>query len=147
MPYEEDKLLHEIPVKKKTLGEVIHKAGEWYDDKTKCSPFDIIEGYVLEAQYNDLKQTEEYLREENNKYYKQIQRLKEGSNTDSDEENKDYLNLMLDLKRIEKIVRRIDKRMRKTKDDDVAVRCANAIGLLEGKKLLLLQAVTHVKRK
>jgi len=63
-----------------------------------------------------------------------------------EEENKDYLNLMIDIKRIEKIIRRLDKRSRKSKDDDVTVRCANAIGLLEGKKLQLILAVTNVTK-
>jgi len=147
MPYEEDKLLHEPVVERKKLGRVIHKAGEWYNDKTQCSPHDIIEGYVLESQFNTMEETNEYLRNENKKYYNEIVRLKEGNSAVLEEENQDHLNLMYDIKRIEKVIRRLDKRSRISKDTDVTVRCANAIGLLEGKKLLLIQAVTHVKRK
>jgi len=54
---------------------------------------------------------------------------------------------MIDIKRIDKVIRRLDKRSKKSKNDDVTVRCANAIGLLEGKKLLLIQAVTHITKK
>jgi len=77
--------------------------------------------------------------------YELKQMIAELQGKDPEEETKDYLNLMTDVKRIDKCLRRLDKRMRKTKLDDVAVKCANAIGLLEGKKLLLIQAVIHKK--
>jgi len=131
--------------KKKNIGRVIHKAGEWYDNHSKCSPHDIIEGYETQQAYDMLKEREEYFRNENARLENQLQNIKKGNTEVTEEE--EYLNLMIDIKRIDKAIRRLDKRMRKSKDDDVAVRCANAIGLLEGKKLVLIQAVTHVKRK
>ncbi len=143
-PYEENKEFHNIPVERKKIGKVLHRAGEWYDNKTKCSPFDIIEGYVLETQYNDVIESQKHLLESNSNLVQKCQDLKDGKDIEAKPE--EYLNLMLDIKRIEKVIRRLDKRSRKSKDDDVTVRCANAIGLLEGKKLLLIQAVTHVKK-
>jgi len=134
----------EIPIKREKLGKIIRKGGEWYDNHTKCDPHDTIEGYVLEISYNMLKQSEESLRIECRKLIDQVQNLKNKTVTDDEQaENNDHLNLNLDIRRIEKLIRRLDKRSRKSKDDDVTVRCANAIGLLEGKKLLLIQAVTH----
>jgi len=135
--------------KVRKLGTILHKAGVFIPHSEGSTsgttpPHDIIEGYVLEVSHNMLKQSEESLREENHKLRNHIENSKKETNTDDvDEETKDYLNLMTDVKRIDKCLRRLDKRMRKTKVDDVAVKCANAIGLLEGKKLLLIQAVTH----
>jgi len=145
----EDKAITE-PIKKEKLGKIIRKGGEWYDNHTKCEPHDTIEGYVLETSYNDLQENNKSISNENNEYYHIIKNLekKVGNIPDTEtEENPDHLNLMYDIKRIEKIIRRLDKRSRISKDTDVTVRCANAIGLLEGKKLLLIQAVTHVKKK
>lgn len=138
--------MHEIPVKRKKLGTIIRKGGEWYDNHSRCDPHDTIEGYVLEVTHNMLKEREEYLRKENRKYLNQIQSLKEDKQPDTQEGNQDHLNLMIDIARLEKIIRRLDKRSRKSKDDDVTVRCANAVGLLEGKKLQLILAVTGVTR-
>jgi len=92
-----------------------------------------------------LQEREEYLRKENLKLMEQVQNLKNKANDDDVEETREYLDLIVDVKRLDKALRRIDKRMRKTHLDDVAVKCANAIGLLEGKKLLLIQAVIHRK--
>jgi len=145
----EDKIIEPIHVKK--LGTVLHKAGVFIPHSEGSTsgttpPHDIIEGYVLEKSYNMLQEREESLREENHKLRNHIENSKKETNTDDvDEETKDYLNLMTDVKRIDKCLRRLDKRMRKTKIDDVAVKCANAIGLLEGKKLLLIQAIIHKK--
>ena len=135
----------EIPIKREKLGKIIRKGGEWYDNHTKCDPHDIIEGYVLEVTHHMLQEREEYLRKENRKLMQQVQNLKNKTNDDDVEETKEYLDLIVDVKRLDKALRRIDKRMRKTHLDDVAVKCANAIGLLEGKKLLLIQAVIHKK--
>jgi len=145
MTYEGKKLLEE-PIKRKKIGNIIRKAGTWYDNHTRSDPYDLIEGYVLEETHNMLKQSEENLRQENIELRNKINTKQEAPQTE-DEENQDYLNLMIDIKRIDKLVRRLDKRSRKSKNDDVTVRCANAIGLLEGKKLLLIQAVTHVTKK
>jgi len=139
------------PIKVKKLGTILHKAGVFIPHSEGSTsgttpPHDIIEGYVLEKSYNMLQEREESLRENNLKLMDQVQNLKNIKVSDDvDEETKDYLNLMTDVKRIDKCLRRLDKRMRKTKIDDVAVKCANAIGLLEGKKLLLIQAVIHKK--
>ncbi len=130
---------------KKQFGRIIRKGGEWNDNHTVCSPFDEIEGYVLETQYNMLKDHEEYLRKENIELNNKLQ-TKSNKIESDEEENKDHLNLMLDIKRVEKVIRRLDKRSRVTKDTDVCVRCANAIGLLEGKKLQLILAVTGVTK-
>jgi len=146
MTYEENKLLEE-PIKREKIGKIIRKAGEWYDNHTRCDPFDTIEGYVLQQQYDMLKESEEYLKKENIEFRNQIQNTKQETPQTEDEENQDYLNLMIDIKRIDKVIRRLDKRSRKSKSDDVTVRCANAIGLLEGKKLLLIQAVTHITKE
>ncbi len=146
MTYEGKKLLEE-PIKRKKIGNITRKAGEWYDNHTRSDPYDTIEGYVLEEKYNILKHSEEYLKQEIIELRNKIKNTKEETSQTEDEENKDYLNLMIDIKRIDKLVRRLDKRSRKSKNDDVTVRCANAIGLLEGKKLLLIQAVTHVTKK
>ncbi len=146
MPYVEKEQLHETPEVKKKIGRIILKGGQWNADHTKCEPYDIIEGYVLESSYNMLKEREEFARQESIELRKQIVNLREGNKPDAEVESHDYLNLMLDIKRIEKVIRRLDKRMRKSKDTDVMVRCANALGLLHGKKLLLIQAVTHAKR-
>ncbi len=140
----------EIPIKREKLGTILHKAGVFIPNSEGSNsgttpPHDIIEGYVLEVSHNMLKQSEEYLRKENRKLMDQVHYLKNKTTDDVDEETKDYLNLIVDVKRLDKALRRIDKRMRKTKLDDVAVKCANAIGLLEGKKLLLIQAVIHKK--
>ena len=145
MPYEEDKLLHEAPIKKNNIGKVIHKAGEWYDNHTQCSPFDEIEGYVLETTHRMLQEKEEYQRKENIELRNKLQ-TKSEVKVKLEEEYEDHLNLMLDIKRIEKVIRRLDTRSRKSKIDDVTVRCANAIGLLEGKKLQLILAVTGVTK-
>ena len=146
MPYEEDKLLHEIPVERKKLGKILHKAGEWYNNGTESSPYDIIEGYVLEASYNMLQESVEVIRNENKSLRTRIDELKNSKEPNEEPVSEDYLNLMLDIKRVEKVIRRLDKRSRVSKDTDITVRCANAIGLLVGKKLLLIQAVTHVKK-
>jgi len=137
--------------KVRKLGTILHKAGVFIPHSEGSTsgttpPHDIIEGYVLEVSHNILQQSEQSLREENHKLRNHIENSKKETNTDDvDEETKDYLNLMTDVKRIDKCLRRLDKRMRKTKIDDVAVKCANAIGLLEGKKLLLIQAIIHKK--
>jgi len=131
----EDKAITE-PIKKEKLGKILHKAGVFIPSR----------GYVLETSYNMLKQSEEAMRIECRKLIDQVQNLKNKTVTDDEQaENNDHLNLNLDIRRIEKLIRRLDKRSRKSKDDDVTVRCANAIGLLEGKKLLLIQAVIHKK--
>jgi len=142
--YEEKQV--DEPVKRVKLGRIIRKAGEWNENHTQCEPFDTIEGYVLETSYNMLKQSEQAMREEYRKLHDQIEKSKKETVNDDEEKNKEHLNLMVDILRLDKCVRRLDKRMRKTKDDDVAVRCANAIGLIEGKKLLLIQAVTSIKK-
>jgi len=134
--------------KVRKLGTILHKAGVFIPSSEGSNsgttpPHDIIEGYVLEQSYNMLKQSEEYLRKENRKLMDQVQNFKNKTNDDDVEETKEYLDLIVDVKRLDKALRRIDKRMRKTHLDDVAVKCANAIGLLEGKKLLLIQAVLH----
>ena len=144
----EDKAITE-PIKKEKLGKILHKAGVFIpsspgSNSGQTPANDIIEGYVLETSYNMLKQSEEAMRIECRKLIDQVQNLKNKTVTDDEQaENNDHLNLNLDIRRIEKLIRRLDKRSRKSKDDDVTVRCANAIGLLEGKKLLLIQAVTH----
>ncbi len=79
-------------------------------------------------------------------WFEQKQLIEKLQGNETGEENQDHLNLMIDIKRIEKIIRRLDNRSRKSKNDDVTVRCANAIGLLEGKKLQLIQAVTGVTK-
>ncbi len=145
MVFTEDKLLHEIPVERKKLGKVLRKAGEWYDNHTKSDPYDTIEGYVLESSHNMLKESVEVIRNENKSLRTRIEELKNNKETSEEPVSEDYLNLMLDIKRIEKIIRRLDKRSRKSKIDDVTIKCANAIGLLEGKKLLILQSVLHSK--
>jgi len=68
----------------------------------------------------------------------------QGKDTEERKDNK-HLNLQIDILRLDRAIKRIDTRMRKAKDTDVCVRCGNVLGLLEGKKLLLIQAVLHKK--
>jgi len=145
----EDKPITE-PVKVKKLGTILHKAGVFIPNSEgstsgQTPPHDIIEGYVLETTHRMLQEREEYLNEENKKLNKQVEYLKNKTTDSDEEETKDYLNLMIDIKRLDKAIRRIDVKMRKTKDTDVAVRCGNVLGLLSGKKLLLIQSVLHKK--
>jgi len=145
----EDKPITE-PIKVKRLGTILHKAGVFIPNSEGSTsgttpPHDIIEGYVLEKSYSMLQEREQALRKNNLNLMEQVQNLRNKTNDDDVEETKEYLDLIVDVKRIDTALRRIDKRMRKTKLDDVAVKCANAIGLLEGKKLLLIQAVIHKK--
>jgi len=136
--------------KVRKLGTILHKAGVFIPHSEGSTsgttpPHDIIEGYVLEVSHNMLKQSEEALRENNLKLMDQVQSLKNKTNDDDVEETREYLDLMVDIKRLDKAIRRIDKRMRKTHDDDIAVRCGNVLGLLSAKKLQLIQAVIHKK--
>jgi len=135
------------PIKIEKLGKILGKGGEWYDNHTKCDPHDTIEGYVLQVSYDMLQQREETLREENSKLRNHIEKAKKENNTNDEEERKDnkHLNLQIDILRLDRAIKRIDTRMRKAKDTDVCVRCGNVLGLLEGKKLLLIQAVLHRK--
>ena len=143
MPYEEGKLMHEVatpPKRVKVVPVPIHDSngcitGYSISDKDKINNLEI-DIHEAGMKWADL----------HSQCFKQKQLLDKLQGTDPEVESEEYLNLMLDIKRIEKIIRRLDKRSRKSKIDDVTVRCANAIGLLEGKKLLLIQAVTHAKR-
>jgi len=141
----EDKPIIE-PIRPKKLGTILRKGGEWNSDHTQCDPHDTIEGYVLEVTHHMLQEREEYLHKENRKLMDQVHYLKNIKVSDDvDEETKDYLNLLTDIKLLNKLARRMDKRSRVTKDPDVSVRCANACAICLGKKLLLMQALHHKK--
>jgi len=138
------------PIKVKKLGTILHKAGVFIPHSEGSTsgttpPHDIIEGYVLEVSHNMLKQSEEALRENNLKLMQQVQNLKNKTNDDDVEETREYLDLIVDVKRLDKCVRRLDKIMRKTKNPEISVRCGNVIATMTGKKLLLIQAVIHKK--
>jgi len=66
---------------------------------------------------------------------------------EEEEDSKEYLNLLIDIKRVDSVIRRLDRRGRKSKSDDVMAKCAGVMAILEGKKLLLIQAVTHTTKK
>lgn len=125
MPYEEDKMLHDVtpPPHKAYTGEINPTLHEELKTFTEYQSKIIVQ---LRNELEDLK---------NDK-----------TSVEPEEETKEYLNLMIDVKRLDKCARRLDKHMRTTKDKDVAVRCGNAIALISGKKLVLIQSLTHIKK-
>jgi len=135
------------PVKVKKLGTIIRKGGEWYNNHTECDAHDTIEGYVLVETHNMLKESQENLKIENIELRNKINSKQEETPPTEEEESKDYLNLLTDIKRVDSVIRRLDRRGKKSKSDDVMAKCAGVMAILEGKKLLLIQAVTHTEKK
>ncbi len=55
-----------------------------------------------------------------------------------------YLDISIDAERLDKAARRIDRRMRKCKSDDMLVKLANSLAFLISKKMPLVEQIIHL---
>lgn len=55
-----------------------------------------------------------------------------------------YLDISLDAERLDKAAKRIDRRMRKCKSDDMLVKLANSLAFLISKKMPLVEEILHI---
>jgi len=55
------------------------------------------------------------------------------------------LNYFIDVKRLDKIIRRLDKRLKKSDSEESIIKLANAIGLLTSKKIDIANIVWGIE--
>jgi len=130
MPYDESAYQNEDD-----NNPIIHKAGEWYEDGKggKFNPTHDIKLNTVEinkTQYEEKERFSESQSKEINRLRNELESKPE-KQKEPEQEDKTYLNLLVDIHRLDKIIKRLEKRQRKTPSDDISVKCANSIGFLE----------------